>query len=62
MSSYTKCPCSEKYLAMIEYDYNSPEHYDGISEYYCGRCKKRVGRWSGRVLEDGELEKKLGKK
>jgi len=44
----------------IEYAYNHPEHYDGISEWACESCGVRIGRWSGKVLKDGEIEKRFG--
>lgn len=34
----------------VQYPYDHPEHYDGTSEYQCGRCGRREGRWSGKVL------------
>lgn len=43
-----------------EYDYTSPHHYDGISEWQCAECGRREGRWSGKVLEDGEAEPRYG--
>lgn len=53
------CPrCSCK-MVMIEYSFNSPNHYDGISEYACANtdnCYYRIGRWCKQVLERGESE------
>jgi hypothetical protein len=46
----------------IQYDYNSPQHYDGISEWMCPFCGYREGRWTGRELKDGELEPRYGGK
>jgi hypothetical protein len=34
--------------------------YDGVSEYHCEPCGRRVGRWSGLVLAEGELEGRYG--
>ncbi len=34
--------------------------YDGVSEWLCPDCGVRVGRWSGRVLSDGETEQRYG--
>lgn len=45
----------------IEYSYDSPDHYDGISEYCCPDCGRREGRWTGKVLRDGESEPLFGK-
>lgn len=44
----------------IEYSYDSPEHYDGVSEYQCPRCGRREGRWTGAVLTGGASEPRLG--
>ena len=52
--------CHTDYI-MVEYSYDNPEHYDGISEYFCPDCKVRIGRWSGKTLKDGEVEKRYGK-
>jgi ssDNA-binding Zn-finger/Zn-ribbon topoisomerase 1 len=44
----------------VEYTYTSPEHYDGVSEWLCPNCGRREGRWTGKVLADGEFEKRFG--
>jgi hypothetical protein len=44
----------------VEYDYTSPERYDGVSEWRCPRCGRREGRWTGKVLAEGEFEKRFG--
>lgn len=36
------------------------ELYNGVSEYFCPDCKIRIGRWSGKVLKDGEVETRFG--
>jgi len=62
--SYKKalgCPCPEENILLIQYGHDSTEHYDGISEITCTKCKKRVGRWSGRVLKDNEIENRFGR-
>lgn len=41
----------------VQYPYDWPEHYDGVSEWKCPDCGRREGRWSGRKLEDGERER-----
>jgi hypothetical protein len=43
-----------------EYHPRHVAHYDGISEFRCPFCGRREGRWSGRVLEDGEYEERWG--
>lgn len=44
----------------VEYDYTHPERYDGVSEWMCPFCQVREGRWSGRVLGEGESEPRFG--
>ena len=44
----------------IEYTYDSPYRYDGVSEWNCQLCGCRWGRWSGRNLEEGDAEKPHG--
>lgn len=44
----------------IEYTYSHPDHYDGVSEWLCPDCNARFGRWSSKVLQDGEFEPKWG--
>lgn len=34
--------------------------YDGVSEWRCPDCGRREGRWSGKVLQDGETEPRYG--
>ena len=38
------------------------EDYDGVSEWQCEKCGVRVGRWTGKVLAEGELEPRYGVK
>lgn len=58
-----KCEkCGSKNIVMVEYEWNHPEHYDGISEIVCQDCKVRIGRWSGKELAEGEYEKRGGRK
>lgn len=45
----------------VEYTYDHPEHYDGISEFRCPDCGARVGRWSGKRLDDNEFEPRFGR-
>lgn len=57
----SKCPTHKKpLLYRAEYTMDMPEHYDGISEwvFICG-C--RYGRWSGKLLKDGEYEEPFGR-
>ncbi len=56
-----KCKkCGSTNIIMIEYSYDSPEHYDGVSEIDCQACNTRFGRWSGSELKSGEVEKRYG--
>jgi len=55
-----KCRCGSRDFIAIEYGYTHPERYDGISEERCTMCGTRYGRWSGKILKDGECEKRFG--
>jgi hypothetical protein len=59
MGHMTKCECDDASMMMVQYQGTSQD-YDGISEYKCTICGNRVGRWSGKILVDGELEKRWG--
>ena len=52
--------CGSENIVMVEYDLMQPEHYDGISEIDCQKCDARFGRWSGKELAEGEVEKRYG--
>lgn len=54
-----KC-CSTPQIAGVEYAYGSTERYDGVSEWACGSCGAREGRWSGKRLAEGEIEPRFG--
>jgi len=47
-------------LIGVEYPYGHAERYDGVSENMCPACGVRVGRWSGKVLTNGECEPRYG--
>jgi hypothetical protein len=47
-------------LIGVEYSYSSPEQYDGVSEWLCPDCAARFGRWTGKLLAEGEEEKRFG--
>lgn len=56
-----KCPkCGSKNIVAVEYWHDSPERYDGISEYDCKNCDYRQGRWTGEELKSGYIEPRLG--
>ena len=52
--------CGRENILMVEYEPGSPEFYDGISEIQCRDCGARFGRWSGKELAEGEIEKRWG--
>ena len=52
-----KCRCGSEKITSIQYAWNVPEHYNGISEWRCEDCKTRFGRWTGKVLTGNEREK-----
>jgi hypothetical protein len=45
-------------LIGVEYAWDFPGHYDGVSEWRCGECGIRIGRWSGVELAQGESEER----
>lgn len=49
--------CASENVMLVEYGYDHPERYDGFSEIACNDCKARIGRWSGKELAEGEVEK-----
>lgn len=58
-----KCKkCGSENIIHIEYGYGSPERYDGVSEINCKDCGVRIGRWSGKELAKGEVEKRFSRK
>ncbi len=54
------CGCDNTKILMIEYSWDHPEHYDGISEITCTECKRRWGRWTDKELLEGEFEPVYG--
>lgn len=55
--SNNPCPrCDNEQLTGIEYSYEHPCRYDGISEWWCQKCTYRIGRWSEKVLGAFEHE------
>lgn len=69
MNPIDKCPKCGRDLVQMEYSWENPYHYDGVSEYFCpqpdqksGKWHYRVGRWSNKLLKPGECEKPLGGK
>jgi hypothetical protein len=54
------CSCGNSKFSMIEYSGLHPDHYDGVSEYFCLECNNRYGRWTKKLLKEGETEKRYG--
>lgn len=52
--------CAGKNVVGIQYSHRNPNHYDGVSEWHCMLCKARIGRWTGKILSDGEWEPRFG--
>lgn len=48
-------------ITAVEYSWETPERYDGTSEFRCNKCDRRWGRWSGKELGDGQYEKPYGR-
>lgn len=55
------CPQCKIPMSAVQYVL-TPEDYDGTSEFQCDECHLRIGRWTGAVLKDGELEPRYGLK
>lgn len=56
------CPnCQDEAITGVEYCL-TPQDFDGVSEWRCNKCQTRWGRWTGRILADGELEPRYGAK
>jgi hypothetical protein len=55
--------CGSDNVGTEEYDRQSPEHADGASVIQCLEpdCGARFGRWSGKELAPGEVEKRYGR-
>lgn len=60
LAACPKCGSDEQ-ICGVEYAYDDPEHYDGISEFHCMKCNARWGRWTGKILNEGEYERKGGR-
>lgn len=55
-----RCPECDTELGGVEYRYDDPDHYDGVSEWACPLGHIRYGRWSGKILKDGDWEGRYG--
>lgn len=48
-NSETPCTCPPRYyshLVGVEFPYDHPEHYDGVSQWMCPSCGTRWNRWT----------------
>lgn len=52
----TQCGHTLESMMMVEYAYDNPCRYDGVSEYWCKPCDRRWGRWTGKELKGTEHE------
>jgi len=43
----------------VEYPYDHPAHYDGVSEWNCTACGGRIGRFTSKILHGEEYEEWL---
>ena len=58
----TRCKkCNSDNIVFVEYAWDHPEHYDGVSEVDCLACGARFGLWSGKELGPDESEKRPGR-
>lgn len=60
MTPCPNCGSTEHYMG-FQYGYPHPERIDGVSEWHC-LCGVRIGRWSGKLLQKGEVELRYGRK
>jgi hypothetical protein len=60
VSSEPCSECGEKDWLGCQYGHDNPNHFDGVSEWRCMRCGARFGRWTKRLLEEGEAEPPYG--
>jgi hypothetical protein len=56
------CPKCKIQMIGIEYGYNHPQRYDGVSEWLCESDNFRIGRWSKKELQENESELRYGGK
>lgn len=54
-----KCDCTAPPI-LIQYSWDSPDHYDGWSECRCQGCHRSWGRWTGNEIKEGESEPVFG--
>jgi C4-type Zn-finger protein len=51
-----KCKnCGSKNIVGIEYSWDSPYYFDGVSEWDCQDCGYRENRFTGKELKEGEV-------
>lgn len=54
LSQSRVCDACGKTCPVIHIEY--PEIYDGWTEYVCTNCRRRVGRWSRKIMRANEHE------
>lgn len=54
------CGSHQDNFVGVQYTYDSPNRYDGVSEWLCAACGNRWGRWTGKLLGKGESEPRFG--
>jgi hypothetical protein len=59
-SKYTLCECPAERQIGIEYPYDDPLHYDGVSEWNCRECGRRWCAWTKRELLNDEQNPRFG--
>lgn len=61
MTPSLKCPAcgATTNLTGVQYQ-GTYEDYDGVSEWLC-KCGTRWGRWTGKILIDGDIERRYGR-
>lgn len=61
MSGKLDCPENPAHeVILVEYAWNEPDYYDGVSEIQCQVSNKRFGRWTKKELGRGESEPPYG--
>lgn len=60
----TPCACGDRYYSQligIEYSYDHPDHYDGVSAWRCPGCGTTWNRWTGAELAEGQSARRFGR-
>lgn len=54
--------CASANVVGVEYYWDHPDYYDGVSEWRCMDCEHRVGRWTNNTLKGDATEPKHGRR